>query len=138
MDNETVSRVLEFTRAFGWQVAGLVTLLTMVGYAVYMRYLHPLAKYPGPFLASLTHLWKLYEMYNGQMEYTVRRLHDRYGAIVRIGPNDLVISSPDAVKAIYLSGSAFQKVPPDIPLADADEVLQRFYVISPECFRDPG
>jgi len=49
-------------------------------------------------------------MYQGQMEYVIHDLHKKHGAIVRIGPNDLVISHADAVKQIYLAGSSFQKV----------------------------
>jgi hypothetical protein len=94
----------------GSQIAAAILALWGIGYVVYMRYLHPLAKYPGPFAASLTNLWKAYTMYQGHMEYVIRDLHDKHGAIVRIGPNDLVISHPDAVKQIYLSGSSFQKV----------------------------
>jgi hypothetical protein len=94
----------------GSQIAAAILALWGIWYVVYMRYLHPLAKYPGPFAASLTNLWKAYTMYQGHMEYVIRDLHDKHGAIVRIGPNDLVISHPDAVKQIYLSGSSFLKV----------------------------
>jgi hypothetical protein len=92
------------------RIVGSAVALWSVGYVIYMRYSHPLAKYPGPFVASLTNLWKAYTMYQGQMEYVIRDLHDKHGAIIRIGPNDLAFSHPDAVKQIYLAGSAFQKV----------------------------
>jgi hypothetical protein len=97
-----------------WHLIALVVSLWTfaIGYIVYMRYLHPLAKYPGPFLASLTNLWKAITMCQGQQEHIILSLHEKHGAIVRIGPNDLVISHPDAVKQIYLSGSVFQKVLP--------------------------
>ena len=94
------------------RVLSLVVALVAcgLGYVLYMRYFHPLSKYPGPFVASLTHLWKAYTMYQGQMEHVILDLHRKHGSIVRIGPNDLVISHPDAVKQIYLSGSSFVKV----------------------------
>jgi len=110
MQDNINDRIIEMAMANVWLVAGLLATIVVLGYIVYMRFFHPLARYPGPFLASLTNLWKAYTMYEGQMEYVIRRLHDKHGAIVRIGPNDLVISHPDAVKQIYLSGSAFQKV----------------------------
>jgi hypothetical protein len=112
MDEINLPRALDCSMRHVWEIIALGTGLVIAVYVVYMRYLHPLAKYPGPFLASLTNIWKANAMYGGQMEYTIRHLHDRYGSIVRIGPNDLVISHPDAVKQIYLSGSAFQKVSP--------------------------
>jgi hypothetical protein len=94
-------------------VAAALTVCSL-GYVVYMRYFHPLAKYPGPFVASFTHLWKACTMYQGQMEHVILDLHRKHGAIVRIGPNDLVISHPQAVKQIYLSGSSFAKVQPHL------------------------
>jgi hypothetical protein len=106
----TVNTALEFAIDHRWQLSGSILAIWGLAYVVYMRYLHPLARYPGPFVASLTNVWKAYTMYQGQMEYVIRDLHDKHGSIVRIGPNDLVISHPDAVKQIYLSGSAFQKV----------------------------
>jgi hypothetical protein len=105
-----LSTTMEYAIVHRWELTRYILAIWSLGYIVYMRFLHPLARYPGPFLASLTNLWKAYEMYQGQMEYTIRDLHDKHGAIVRIGPNDLVISHPDAVKQIYLSGSSFQKV----------------------------
>lgn len=105
-----LSMTVEYAIAHRWELTGYILAISSLGYILYMRFMHPLARYPGPFLASLTNLWKAYEMYHGQMEYVIRELHDKHGAIVRIGPNDLVISHPDAVKQIYLSGSAFQKV----------------------------
>lgn len=110
MEERTAGRIIEMTLANSLAVVATVTFTVCLGYVVYMRFFHPLAKYPGPFIASLTNLWKAYTMFQGQMEYVIKDLHDRHGAIVRIGPNDLVISHPDAVKQIYLSGSAFQKV----------------------------
>jgi hypothetical protein len=105
-----VESSIQYAMIYSWQAVGCLLALSGFTYIVYMRYLHPLAKYPGPLLASLTNLWKAYTMYQGQMEYVIRELHDKYGAIVRIGPNDLVISHPDAIKQIYLAGKAFQKV----------------------------
>lgn len=110
MENELLTTALRITREYRWSLLGGISLVWVLGYVVYMRFLHPLARYPGPFIASLTNLWKAYTMYQGRMEYIIHDLHEKHGAIVRIGPNDLVISHPDAVKQIYLAGSAFQKV----------------------------
>lgn len=63
-------------------------------YVLYMCYLDPLTQYPGSLLENLTNLWKPYTMRQGQIEYVIR---DQDGIIIRIGPNDLVISHPDAV-----------------------------------------
>jgi len=110
MERDILSSALYTAIEYRWSLLGGISLVVMSAYVIYMRYLHPLARYPGPFIASLTNLWKAYSMYQGQMEYVIHDLHKKHGAIVRIGPNDLVISHADAVKQIYLAGSSFQKV----------------------------
>ncbi|KAF5637703.1 benzoate 4-monooxygenase [Fusarium sp. NRRL 52700] len=81
----------------------------VLGYVVYYRYLHPLAKYPGPPLASVTNLWKTYHLWNLHLPHTLARLHEQYGDVVRVGPNDLSFRNPDAVNTIYKAGRQLQK-----------------------------
>ncbi|KAF9000695.1 cytochrome P450 [Cyathus striatus] len=58
---------------------------------------HPLAKYPGPLICKLTKFrFALLSLKGKQyLEYT--RLHERYGDIVRVGPNELSIRNVNAV-----------------------------------------
>lgn len=53
--------------------------------------LHPLAKYPGPFLAKCTQFWNVYHSYTGRTHLNFLRLHKLYGPIVRTGKIILVI-----------------------------------------------
>ena len=46
---------------------------------------HPLSKYPGPVLAKSSKLWGAYLSAIGDQHRCYKRLHDRYGDIVRIG-----------------------------------------------------
>ena len=46
---------------------------------------HPLAKYPGPFLAKTSKWWAAYLSGTGDQHRYIKRLHDRYGDFVRIG-----------------------------------------------------
>ena len=48
---------------------------------------HPLAKYPGPFLAKSSKWWAAYLSGTGDQHRCLKRLHDRYGDVVRIGWN---------------------------------------------------
>jgi hypothetical protein len=48
---------------------------------------HPLAKYPGPFLAKTSKWWAAYLSGTGDQHRYLKRLHDRYGDVVRIGSN---------------------------------------------------
>ena len=76
---------------------------------IYQHLWHPLHKFPGPFWASQTHLWKVYYMWTLRMPEEMLRVHRIYGPVVRIGPNDLSFQSMDAVGPIYKSGRAMPK-----------------------------
>lgn len=78
-------------------------------YIGYYYLFHPLAKYPGPFLASFSNLWKLYHLWSLHLPERLVELHETYGPIVRVGPNDLSFQSGDAVAPIYKAGRALKK-----------------------------
>lgn len=88
----------------------LVTAVALVVYlisgAVYRLYFSPVAKFPGPKLAALT-LW--YEFYydvvcRGQYTFEIKRMHEKYGPIVRINPYELHIETPGYYDEIYAGG----------------------------------
>lgn len=54
-------------------------LLYYIAWIVYARHFHPLAKYPGPFLASVSRVWIVTEIARGQAEKTQRCLHEQLG-----------------------------------------------------------
>ncbi|KAJ7097746.1 cytochrome P450 [Mycena belliarum] len=54
--------------------------------------LHPLYAYPGPVPCRLSKFYLAYVSSRGKMHLYVQRLHDAYGPVVRIGPNELSIS----------------------------------------------
>jgi hypothetical protein len=60
-----------------------ILFLFFTGYClvwiVYARRFHSLAKFPGPFLASITRLWLVIDVARGRSEETQRRLHRIYG-----------------------------------------------------------
>ena len=69
--------------------------------AVYRAFLHPLAKYPGPWLAKITELYPLYHSIVGDRHLTFWKLHEKHGNIIRYGPNQLSVNSSTGLKAIY-------------------------------------
>ncbi|KAK4444691.1 hypothetical protein QBC34DRAFT_181791 [Podospora aff. communis PSN243] len=73
------------------------------------RYGKGLNKYPGPFLASLTDWWRFLDVYRQRPEQTHIALHKKYGPVVRLGPNALSFSDPDALKTIYGLNKGFIK-----------------------------
>ncbi|KAJ9663192.1 hypothetical protein H2198_000953 [Neophaeococcomyces mojaviensis] len=85
-------------------VALCISVLCCISYVVYQRYFHPLAKYPGPFLASITDLWQVYQFMTLKQPYTLTELHEKYGSFVRYGPDKLSTTCEDAVALIYQKG----------------------------------
>lgn len=83
---------------------GICLALGIAGYAVYQVYFHPLARFPGPFLASVTDLWQVYQFLTLRQPYNLTELHGKYGQFVRYGPDKLSITAEDAVPSIYQKG----------------------------------
>ncbi|KAI1386003.1 isotrichodermin C-15 hydroxylase [Hypoxylon trugodes] len=79
---------------------GLVFVYT-AGIIIYRLFFHPLAKYPGPFLAKISDVYQLYHAWKGDRHLEFWRLHERYGKIVRFGPNSVSFNSNTALKEIY-------------------------------------
>ncbi|KAI0812259.1 cytochrome P450 [Irpex lacteus] len=72
---------------------------------------HPLASYPGPFAARISKFWAAYNTFTrGDMHRTLRALHEKYGEVVRVGPNELSFATADAIQPI-LSAKIFPKGP---------------------------
>jgi hypothetical protein len=83
--------------------------MALVAYIIYQRFFHRLAAVPGPFLASITRLWLVYQSRTLQRHRVEMALHKKYGKIVRISPNELCISDLSYVKTIYGANSRFLK-----------------------------
>lgn len=69
----------------------------------------PLRDIPGPFLSRFTRLWLLRQYVKGDYQKTNVELHEQFGPIIRVAPNQYSVDSPDAAKIIYGHGSNFTK-----------------------------
>ncbi|KAM7201232.1 cytochrome P450 [Naviculisporaceae sp. PSN 640] len=80
---------------------------------VQRRYFHPLSHIPGPFLWSVSTLPIFYHqaLREGQLMHVLPSLHNKYGPIVRISPNEVHISDPEAYDKIHHIGTKFIKDP---------------------------
>lgn len=74
------------------------------------RYKRYLSKIPGPYLASVSNLWKVCAVYQDDMPRKNVEAHEKYGPVVRIGPDHVSFASPEALKTIYTSRPSFAKV----------------------------
>ncbi|KAK0739418.1 cytochrome P450 [Apiosordaria backusii] len=88
-------------------LGGLVSYYIV--WIIYARWFHPYSKYPGPFFASISRLWIIKELWQGKSEITQREWHAKYGPIIRIAPDEVVISDPSVIKTIYGAGTTFTK-----------------------------
>jgi len=68
--------------------------------AFYNAYLHPLSKFPGPKLYAASHIPIALHMIKGRYNYRVKDLHDIYGPVVRVAPNELAFSDGEAFRSI--------------------------------------
>ncbi|KAI9798293.1 MAG: hypothetical protein M1833_004865 [Piccolia ochrophora] len=87
----------------------VISFLGLLVYLSWNRYHHGLSKYPGPLLASLTDWWRFVDVWSRRAEVTHRKLHDKHGDIVRLGPNVLSFGDPQALKTIYGLKKGFVK-----------------------------
>jgi cytochrome P450 len=69
---------------------------------VYNLYFHPAAKFPGPKLAAVSHIYYSYHLMTGRYPWVVEQLHKKYGPVFRIAPDHVVFSTPQAGKDIYV------------------------------------
>ncbi|KAK6005955.1 hypothetical protein QM012_006365 [Aureobasidium pullulans] len=87
----------------------LTCLALIVVHLVHTRYKNGLHKIPGPFLASLTSLWKWNIVRQEQMPFVNTKLHEKYGPLVRIGPHHISASSTESIQVVHRSRSGFTK-----------------------------
>ncbi|KAK4185788.1 benzoate 4-monooxygenase cytochrome P450 [Podospora australis] len=78
----------------------LTLLLALFSLLIYRRHFSPLRNIPGPFFASFTRLWHIHRILKGDQNLELIRLHEKHGHIVRIAPNEVSLSHPDAVKKV--------------------------------------
>ncbi|KAH7062170.1 cytochrome P450 monooxygenase-like protein [Macrophomina phaseolina] len=78
---------------------------------VYNLYFHPLARFPGPPAAAATGYWKAWIecVLEKSFVHELEVLHARYGRVVRVGPNELHFSDPQAYHDIYNNKNRWDK-----------------------------
>ena len=64
-------------------VAALAVIRVVYG-IIYRLYFHPLAKFPGPKLATITYWYEFYYdiIRRGQFTFKLRELHEKYGEFI--------------------------------------------------------
>ncbi|KAJ5597022.1 hypothetical protein N7450_003480 [Penicillium hetheringtonii] len=76
-------------------------ILVHVGFAIYNVFFHPLRNYPGPKLDAASQLVYVYHMVKGDSCKHIANLHEKYGEVVRTGPNEISYTTVSANKTIF-------------------------------------
>ncbi|VDC00540.1 unnamed protein product [Peniophora sp. CBMAI 1063] len=78
----------------------------IIAYTVIYRLspFHPLAQYPGPILPRISKWYSTYVCKTGHLHLWYQQLHNQYGDIVRVGPNELSIRDATAIPAVLDAG----------------------------------
>lgn len=63
---------------------------------MYNIFFHPLSRFPGPLGHKITRLAYSWKSARGTLPFDMLEMHERYGDIVRIAPDELAFSHPDA------------------------------------------
>ncbi|KAL8923515.1 MAG: hypothetical protein Q9172_003088 [Xanthocarpia lactea] len=78
-----------------------LVIVWLIAAAVKRLYFHPLSNFPGPRIAALSNIHYSLSYLGGRQPYDVLKLHDTYGPIVRVAPNEVSFSSAQSWKDIY-------------------------------------
>lgn len=96
--------------AFQLLVSHLVGLYSSI--IVYRLFFHRLRKFPGPIAAAVTAFYASFLPARRLNKFEeVGKLHRKYGDYIRLGPRELSIADPRAVKLIYGPASQTTKGP---------------------------
>ena len=93
---------------------GVAVLLTSsFAKAIYNIYFHPLSEFAGPKLWAASRLPYLYALLNATLVKRTRELHEQYGDIIRIAPDEISFANEEAWGDIYARRKGHQRTPRD-------------------------
>lgn len=92
-----------------------VLLVLFVLYMTFYTKRHGLNQIPGPFLARYTDAWRVYQAWkhNHYSEFTNYQIEllGKYGDVVRIGPNHVLVLDPEAINTVLGFKERLEKGP---------------------------
>ncbi|KAF5589033.1 cytochrome P450 monooxygenase [Fusarium subglutinans] len=84
---------------------GITSILIHHLFSKYYRLYH----IPGPLIAKLTDLHRFFCVRSGFIHLYHAKAHERYGPVVRFGPNMVSVCDPDAIQMIFHKRNGFDK-----------------------------
>ncbi|KIW84281.1 hypothetical protein Z517_03531 [Fonsecaea pedrosoi CBS 271.37] len=88
-----------------WVVLGLMLCIASGSFLHSAK----LRRVPGPWLYAATRFRLAFDAWQARSIHTVNQLHQKYGPVVRIGPNEVSFNSLSALRTIYGAGSGFER-----------------------------
>ena len=73
----------------------------LIGLTIYNVYFHPLSKFPGPKSRAASEWPYFFSLINGTGPQDMLEMHNQYGPVVRVSPEELSFVRPSAFKDIY-------------------------------------
>jgi len=93
-------------------LASLLLSLIWIASLLRVRFRSGLRNLPGPRLAAYSRLWNVKTAASGDTHEIFRRVHKKYGKLVRVGPNHVAISDPAMIPVIYGTNNKYLKARP--------------------------
>ncbi|KAF9888184.1 hypothetical protein FE257_009179 [Aspergillus nanangensis] len=85
-----------------WAITLLATILALgLGSVVHALYIHPLSKIPGPRLYAISRIPWIRDWLSGTLHVSVQGMHERYGPIVRVAPDEVSFITSSAWNDVY-------------------------------------
>lgn len=64
---------------------------------------------PGPFFGKFSYLWVAYITITGTQHDHLVNLNRRYGSLVRVGPNEVLVDDPDLIRKVSSTKNTYTK-----------------------------
>jgi len=98
-----------------WSPAALVAIALGLATAVLLvdalRSWYRLSHVPGPFWAAFSKYWMVKHSLRGEQPYAIQKANEKYGSLVRIGPNELATDDPDLLRRMMAVRSRYTRGP---------------------------
>ncbi|KAI6081540.1 cytochrome P450 [Hypoxylon rubiginosum] len=107
---------------YSWFLPLVVVLIVAGLYLLWACFLDPLRNVPGPLAARVTPFWLTLQCRLFRRSTSIHELHQKYGDVVRIGPNNISVVSKGCLQQVYGSNSGTSKGPfydvfrPQVPI----------------------
>ena len=88
-----------------WKLVGAIVVLmavTQITKMIYRAHIDPLRAIPGPWISSATSAWIRWQRWHGRLSFEADKLMTKYGPIVRIAPNLVILNDSESVEKIFV------------------------------------